>query len=671
MARCDIVILVNKIGFSFFCILFSLLFSCEVTSHQEDNIDSRNAGFVSLSTFEDGKILKAGEKVKYAFLFTDEETKVSSFRIDVVDLMTKETCSFGTVKSLAESDTVLSAENADSDQTIENDYDWKGTTVVPESLTDGYYALLFSFFDKEGKDLGSVEAAFFISSIALKIDSFGSYPVVIYPGGECLLYADITAPEKFDADVVWICNGVEIYRNRLKEMPSAIKWKAPQDKTAVEMTVGIYPSDPPIGESFDFPPSVSLSSTIFISENQPIEGGDFRPDSAYDLLFHFRGEMKNFAPGEWETVVKGEPQLALDANVFGYAFSDGAAVETECDGAVFFDVNGKAVPAFFDFRFNLKSDDSGRIFSLFDLKGKELFSFEKDEQNLRMQINSESGSYSRILDTSLFTLSDLNRASFYVAQNPESGEGTIVWFVDGYTVDRDVFPFEGIPVSTSYKAVIGGENGYSGVIDEVGIFKAVDRESNSLFAETVKRHFGEICVIADDFTCGKDSSIYTRLPERIDSGLAVIESNEILQTVPFHSENQFSVQMVLYENGFSGGCLEVKSVVADSPSEKTVPVVTVDLTNNRIVASDQEMKFKAAESIFGLYQLDFAKQENGWICNFCGESFPVDIPEGTLVEVSVSAADGESLTLDSLTVLKSISKQADLYQKPVSVTWQP
>ena len=122
------------------------MFSCEVTSHQEDNIDSRNAGFVSLSTFEDGKILKAGEKVKYAFLFTDEETKVSSFRIDVVDLMTKETCSFGTVKSLAESDTVLSAENADSDQTIENDYDWKGTTVVPESLTDGYYGSFVFFF---------------------------------------------------------------------------------------------------------------------------------------------------------------------------------------------------------------------------------------------------------------------------------------------------------------------------------------------------------------------------------------------------------------------------------------------------------------------------------------------------------------------------------------------
>ena len=680
----------------FFLMFFSLLFSCgEFTAVEE--ADARNVGLVALSVFKEGKVLKPGDPIDYAFSFLEEETDAAFLRIDLIDLMSEERVAAGAPVALADLNADIQlpvAEKEAGSQPIvseetdgekasalqekaseENDYDYHGRTVVPSGLTDGYYAFEFSWLDGENHSVEVVRNAFFISSLALKVQSVGSYPSVIYPGGECLLYAEIAAPAGFDSDVVWSCNGVEIYRNRLKEMPPAVKWRAPENKTAVEMTVGIYPSDPPVGEVFPFFPPVSLTSTMFISANQPIESGDFRPDSAYEVLFHFRGETKDFAPSAaTRTVtVEGAPQLMLDSQVFGYAFTDGSSVSTMTGSDVFIGEDGERRPLAFDFRFNLKSPDSGQIFSMTDSSGKGGLAFSKEGDRINVRIDAEQP-FSQTLNLSRYTKTDLTRLSFFVFGNPSGQKLSFVWGIDGYPVSRSVIDYGEMPSPSEYMITIGGKNGYGGVIDEVGIFKIEDRETDSLFAETLKRRFGEAVLFADDFVCRADETVYSRFPESEVTGQITVASGEVLKTaahaVPAKS---FSVQFTVPEGDFPGGCIEILDVAVD---EKTKALsesvaVTLNLTDKTFSAAEDSAPFSFAGTPCGLYQLDFEKKSLGWTVRFGDRVFPIVFTDGHSVAVSVSAGNGVSLTLDNLVILGVCAVQADLYTSLVSVDWQP
>ena len=80
---------------------FSLLFSCgEFTAVEE--ADARNVGLVALSVFKEGKVLKPGDPIDYAFSFLEEETDAAFLRIDLIDLMSEERVAAGAPVALAD-----------------------------------------------------------------------------------------------------------------------------------------------------------------------------------------------------------------------------------------------------------------------------------------------------------------------------------------------------------------------------------------------------------------------------------------------------------------------------------------------------------------------------------------------------------------------------------------
>lgn len=686
----------KKAAFLFFVIL-GLFVSCGEMTPVEETA-SRNAGFVSLKTFEEGRILKAGGAVDYALSFAEDTTDIVSFRIDIIDMNLGEAVYSGTpvrfrettaaagsqtsgsvssdaeenVGTVEENDGRNETEKADNPDS-DDEADYKGTFQIPETLSDGYYSLLFSFEDASGRNAGTVNASFFISSIRLKVNSLGSYPAIIYPGGESLLYTDITAPDGFDADVVWYCNGVEIYRTRLKNMSPAVKWRAPADKTAVEMSVGIYPCDSPAGEPFSFRPPVALTSTIFISANQSSESSDFRPDSEYDMLFHFRGEMNDYSPyaKNRKITVKGNPQLAFDTNVFGYSFADGAAIEIVSDDESVLGYDGsRFVSSAVDFRLNLKSDAAGKIFSVKDDAGQPVFSLSKNGTRLQLTTELSTGPFVQALNLSDYTLTDLNRLSFVVFQNVASGQFSFVWGLDGYSVSGSVFGHETLRRLTGRTFVIGGEDGYTGVIDEFGIFRIDEPLSGSLFNEAVKKKFGEACLFADDFVGTSTVSSYRKYPVMQPIGYVTVSAGEVLETSAYAvPENQFSVQVAVAGENFAGGSVDVKMVMPDQNREwlsETV-AVSLNLSDGCFSTAEGDSFFEADGSAYGLYRMDFRMTANGWVCLFAGETFRVNIPEGASVAVSVSAGEGESVSIDSLVLLGNLSGQADVYKTPVTL----
>lgn len=676
---------------------------------QSDMVESRDVGFVVLSLFEEGSILKPGQKVDYAFTYIEEDHKARSYQVKIMDVETEEILwksdilsAYGNhveessqeenedssdEENLVEEEIVTEEEIATEEENISEDekldgkqseeelYDCGGNLTIPQSILDGYYVILFSFFDNKNTNIGTIHHHFFVSSLALKVQSVGSYPSVVYPGGECLIYTNISTPKNFDSDVIWFCDGVEIYSSRLADMPPAVKWRAPKDKTVVELSVGIFPMDPPEGSVFNFKPPVSLKTTVFISANQPMESGDFRPDSQYDVLFHFRGEMNDFSPYAQSREIKvvGEPQLTLDSSVFGYTFTQGAALEiASLDELVRGEKKSQLKPLTFDMRLNLNSEAEGTLFSVFSKKGQSIFTLSKEAKKINVSIDLPHGNVIQSLDLTPYQLTELKRLSFSILQ--DNTELSFLWRIDGYQVGQSIFSYENPLEIDSYKVLIGGKKGYEGVFDEWGIFRADKRENSSLLVATLEKRFGDKLIFADDFVAPSEDEIYQQIPNKPFGASMKLTSGEVLETIPLSLPQEgFSLQVALGDGEISTGKFYLKGLVLDqkgeSLSEEVLMVMDLDETTFKVAETTSEFSWN--NSSCGLYRFDFIKTANKTLCSFGGKNFDVEFGDSTHIVFGAVADEDELISLDSLVLLSTVSEQGDVYKIPVSLLWQP
>ena len=153
-------------------------------------------------------------------------------------------------------------------------------------------------------------------------------------------------------------------------------------------------------------------------------------------------------------------------------------------------------------------------------------------------------------------------------------------------------------------------------------------------------------------------------------GYVTVSAGEVLETAAYAvPENQFSVQVAVAGENFAGGSVDVKTVMPDQNREwlsETV-AVSLNLSDGCFSTAEGDSFFEADGSAYGLYRMDFRMTANGWVCLFAGETFRVNIPEGASVAVSVSAGEGESVSIDSLVLLGNLSGQADVYKTPVTL----
>ncbi len=505
----------KKIFFIGFILLF---FACEYTSENLE-VDTRGSGLVNIEAFKNGSLVKVGSKFNYKFSFDTEIVQPDSYEFYYVDLETNKKLVFDAKSkelldkeyayNLVDLDYVvyskseileLNKKRGKDEAVFSSCVELSYSDVIPK-LDNGFYKLVLSVY-KLGNLVSSADFKFFISDKEMAVSSVSSYPVIIYPGGEALLFSEFKADLDDDVYVVWGLDEKVIYKCRFSEIPEYVRWRAPKEESIVTLSVGFYPQNPPKGEIFDFEPPVIQKSNLFISSNQKSEIGELGSLDNYYSLFHFRGETKDYKRPDVLNKVFGNVLLNTNRDFFGYSFFEKSSIELDY-GIIPLNEDRELMPFSLNGVVGFDNNSSGSIVTIKE-SGENVFKLVQKRNgvfiaSLKIE-DSEVVSVSSIGAGENFLFKPLTLS---VYPEPDSNKISFIWYKDGQMLNRDEFSFKHFKLLKSLKTVIGGDDSFSGIIDELGVYYLDDKGRSSLdstqFNKSIKDASSNSILFADGF----------------------------------------------------------------------------------------------------------------------------------------------------------------------------
>lgn len=373
--------------------------------------------------------------------------------------------------------------------------------VSVPAQTPGRYNFRFSFFHNE-QSIGSKEIPFFFAPGEAVVDSVEIFPLVVYPGGEALVLADIVSADASNAYVRVTFGDREVAAGRVEELGDSIRLQAPEEENLYPLVVETFPFAPQEPEAdFLFLSPYRLQADIYVSPKQSPQGGELSEEGRFLLLHHFRGEFLDYSQswGREFAQTIGKPLLDMSEGFFGYRFDGGSALVYE--------------------NLNLPVDQGNLLpFSVhlsthFPVGGESVI-FKAANETIEMDLGR---SYERLPYVEFRFQDAVYRSSVPDSFEPEDfafrpltlslfpdGESTeLLWYRDGQIFHRDRFPvvFQGL--SEKGRSMIGGSGHFGGIIDEFAIYHKTERGKPSIdphvFQSALERDLKKRLVYAEGF----------------------------------------------------------------------------------------------------------------------------------------------------------------------------
>ncbi|MCF7929087.1 MAG: hypothetical protein K9L68_09565 [Spirochaetales bacterium] len=449
--------------------------------------ESGDARAVDVRTIDEGSYLSGGETIDISLETLDEQEFPDRMEVRLVDL-------YGT-------------EYAEPEVYGETEIN-RNTAVqytLPQ-LESGRYRLEVTVLSGE-KLLAEKEVDFFYEEGPFSIHSIDSYPPVIPPGATAILRAEVSSPDDANPYLRWSAGGEVVGEGLLADGLDALQWQAPKEKGAYSIRLDVYP-EPPAAGGYSFSSGLYTTVDVFVSDPKKPARYDLVPEQSYSYLYHFRGNYRNSGTKgeEGDLSVIGSPSLSLDSSAFGFQLtgSDGFTLE---DASL--PVNkGKLQPFSLEFRYLL---DPGQ-------KARRLFSLDGAASGMGLEIRiDDAGAYRAVLsvdnETAESTCSygrvpELRATSLILSVVPEDQGFTLLWYVDDSFVSSDRIEISPPAFGSGGQAgkaslVIGGSDGFSGILDEFGVF-TTDQEGRAsvrtgMFREKSRARYGDGYIFAEGF----------------------------------------------------------------------------------------------------------------------------------------------------------------------------
>ena len=368
--------------------------------------------------------------------------------------------------------------------------------ALPEDLADGYYTVIITVF-QEGETVSQEESTFFFVTKEYAIAGLTPYPQFFYPGGKGLVLADLKVPEDADPYLRWTSSGEILLEGRLSERADALQLDVPDREGIYSLELEVFPFGPRTAEIFTFQSPIVLEAQFFVSKDQDEETAELYPDENYFSLFHFRGEhidWGTYRTGNDATAI-GDPEIALVDGIFGFRFDDyhGFAV----DDILIPIVDYLIKPFSFSMRY-APEHATGEFYSVSQEDGDTVFSVGySDEGILFAKVQNVTSSIAGK------PVATVGASELTVSIVPGADSIRFLWFLNGFLMSDDVKPYESAPIAAAGRTVIGGTEGFRGVIDEIGIFYRITDEGvevdTEVYARAMERQYGEDLVFAEGF----------------------------------------------------------------------------------------------------------------------------------------------------------------------------
>ncbi len=461
------------------------------------------------------------------------------------------------------------------------------------NLETGLYEIEFILY---GPDTVLVERRllfFYIEGVYAIQGVEASLPV-IFPGAKVLLIANVEAPENSDPYIRWKQNQVVLANGSLKDGLDRIYWSAPEEEGIYSLTVELFPVLPPSDTDYDFISSTLMDMELYVSSSAKSDN-DLAPQESYFSLLHLNGTLADtgmFIPNNEKGRIDAEEQgilepVAREGNL-GYriANSSGFLIPR----FILPVEDGRLQPFSLSLGLILESlNENARLIRIVsEVSGENDFSLELylDEENgefapaalmnlhsLEIQIPSGISH----LDTGKRYLLTLSLVPAVDAQSFE-----LVWHLDGIEYKRLPFdiPLDGF--STDGTTRIGGEGGFNGILDELGVYyrnsEGEPSSDTNLFFSRMKQKYGVRLVYANGFDGGRfdpENHVTIEGEASVRSGKLELPASSELQIVT-SGKTEAAVEIDLSKSGYFSINLEEQSlnITALPETEETGETLT-------------------------------------------------------------------------------------------------
>ncbi len=373
------------------------------------------------------------------------------------------------IKLVGEDGSVVASQSMD-DPEIDSDI-----TVEFPDLGTGHYRIQFTLYGEDSVLLEK-DLTFFYTTGSYFIHGIESFPPVNPPGSNVLLKVLLDVPEASDPYIRWKQAENLLDSGLLSEGIANIYWQSPKDDGVYSISVELFPVPPLTGTDFSFQSSNIMKTELYISSSEDQQSNDFTPRESYYSLFHLQGSLADSGSGFTENEILdateiGHLEPAVHENILGYRFSASSGFSVP---RFVLPVEYEALKPFtLSLGISVDNLDGGARIITMETEGGTLTMDLHIGEDLIPAAAVTVGSQSFVSSSGFPELQIEKRFVLSLSIQPESESQsfTAKWYLDGTAYGSTTFngvALTGLP--NGGVTVIGGDGGFSGILDEIGVY---------------------------------------------------------------------------------------------------------------------------------------------------------------------------------------------------------
>lgn len=541
--------------------------------------------------------------------------------------------------------------------------------VIPE----GQYLLQYRFYNTEGELFYEETVSFFYITETYEIGGIRSFPNAINPSSTAILKANIIAPPDSNPYLRWKIGDEIISEGYYSENAHLFSWLSPELEGIYSVSLELFPVMPKDGLTFSS--EIQMTTELYVTAEPEPERNELQPEDRYFSLFHFRGNTRDsgYRESKEKTSIIGSPELRLSGETYGY-FLDGNSGFSVPSVLLPFE-NNRLLPFSLVFEGIFNSFEPGQ--SLFRTATADgLFTFRlgiNDDGRLQAVFGNGTESAVSVIPGNsqvLFFDPDGGKGNITVSVVPGKEEPAgpeemhILWYNGETLIHREFITIDLNPENLNGKSIIGGNGGFTGLLDEFGIYHNRENTGSSIienvFAVSLEERFGLDLRFAEGFDSYNlpDNLSYTG-GVRLSQGKAVLPGggSEIeLPPLMFRNENA-DIKVEVFgslpaERGF---------VCRVEFPDTDLPPVMLDVLGNLSVG-DEEIVPPPFISDGKLFEFALIHNRDGVILKIGDERIPLDETSRESVNVLFSIQNGteQDVMVEGISI---ISTSEDIVRK--------
>jgi hypothetical protein len=348
-------------------------------------------------------------------------------------------------------------------------------------LPYGEYSLVFSL--SSGQEvLTKNECVFFYNDEDYQINGVWSYPWLIEPKDKALLIADLKTTDMLNPYIRWSQNDVVIAKGLLHDGLDQILWETPPKEGVYSIRVEFFPFAPPKGKDFEFASKTVMSAELYVSAPAKNAGQEKKKNLFYNLFDIYLHSKENAGTGNSslaQTQLK-KPKIVLNSDIIGF----------QLDGIRGFICDDFIIPVKNNLlqSFNISlgimpqgEQKSKTVFYIYSGNGAFSLRYFFNEKQVPTVVMTVDGvTHTFVSEIRGLTVGQRYIIDFSLILNDDTLKA--VWRMDGKRMSSTENAYAVKKINNAGFTIIGGNNGFTGVIDTLDVTLLEDNDIASLTA---------------------------------------------------------------------------------------------------------------------------------------------------------------------------------------------